>query len=229
MSTAHACGDWLLTPQGAAVHRATATAVVADLHLGYSETRRAAGEAVPLPDLGRTLAPLGAVASRFGARRLVIAGDLFESAVSPGLLDEVLNRLRQAGLELHGVVPGNHDHRLDGHAARLPLCPEGVRLGRWHVVHGDVELPAGPVVHGHFHPCLRWGGVSAPCFLVGPDRLVLPAFSQDAAGANVLAGPRWRSCRCLVPVADRVLDFGEVGLLRRARRPGPGPPSRLRR
>jgi metallophosphoesterase superfamily enzyme len=210
--------DWLLTPQGAAVHRPTATAVVADVHAGYSEARRAAGEAVPLPDLGRTLGPLAAVAERSGARRLVVAGDLFEAAPPPALAAEILDRLRGLGLELVGVVPGNHDRGLAERAAALPLCPDGIRLGRWRVLHGDGELPPGPVVHGHFHPCLRWAGVAAPCFLAGPDRLVLPAFSRDAAGVGVLGQPRWRSYRCLVPAGDRVLDFGEVGRLRRGRR-----------
>src|SRR5262249_34562148 len=37
--------DWLLTPERAAVHLPTATAIVADLHLGYNHARRRTGEA----------------------------------------------------------------------------------------------------------------------------------------------------------------------------------------
>jgi metallophosphoesterase superfamily enzyme len=70
------------------------------------------------------------------------------------------------------------------------------------------------VVHGHVHPCLRWRGLAAPCYLVDPKRLVLPAFSGDAAGAGVLRSPRWKSYRCCVVAGDRVLDFGELGRLR---------------
>ena len=41
--------EWLLTAQRAAVHLPTATAVIADLHLGYDQVRRRGGEAVPSP------------------------------------------------------------------------------------------------------------------------------------------------------------------------------------
>jgi metallophosphoesterase superfamily enzyme len=213
----HILDEWLLTPQGAAVHVPTATAVVADLHLGYGEARRSSGEAVPLPDLSRVLAPLAVVASRWRARRLVIAGDLFESAALPEFLGALRTSLQGVGLALAGLVPGNHDRDLDSHGRGFPVCRDGVLLSRWRVLHGDGELPAGPVVHGHFHPCLRWGGIAAPCFLAGPDRLVLPAFSRDAAGVGVLACRRWDSLRCLVPAGDRVLDFGEVRWLRQQR------------
>jgi metallophosphoesterase superfamily enzyme len=210
------CGDWLLTPYRAAVHRPTATAVIADLHLGYSAARRAAGEAVPLPDATGILAPLAEVARRHGARRLVIAGDVFEKAASPSLVEDLLAALGHTGLELLGVVPGNHDRQIEAHGRRLPLLPGGIRLGEWRVLHGDGKLPAGPVVHGHCHPCLRWGDdIAAPCFLVRPGRLVLPAFSADAAGGGVLREARWRSYRCLVPAGERVLDFGELRALRR--------------
>jgi putative SbcD/Mre11-related phosphoesterase len=210
--------DWLLTPQRAAVHVPTATAVVADLHLGYSEARCRAGEAVPLPDLGRVLAPLARVAERHGARRLVVAGDLFESSRIASLAEEFAVRLRAMGLELTAVVPGNHDRRLVADDTPLPLRPDGVDVGGWRVVHGDAELPTGPAVFGHFHPWLRWSrGVEGPCYLVAPDRLVLPAFSADAAGVNVLRDRRWRAYRCCVTAGEKVLDFGELRALARRR------------
>jgi metallophosphoesterase superfamily enzyme len=203
--------DWLLTPERVAVHLPSATLVIADLHLGYSAARRASGEAVPLPDLAALLAPLAAVAGRTEARRLVVAGELFEAGCSDSLLSAFLDQLRDLDLELAGIVPGNHDRGLESGGLPVPLYADGFPLGGWHVVHGDGELPAGPVVHGHIHPCLRWRGIAAPCFLLGPGRLVLPAFSRDAAGANVLRDQRWRGYRCLAPAGDRVLDFGLLG------------------
>jgi hypothetical protein len=94
---------------------------------------------------------------------------------------------------------------------------EGLRLGDWQVLHGDGELPDSPVVCGHFHPCLRRGRVAAPCFLLAERHIVLPAFSRDAAGVNVLGNGRWREYRCLVPTGEAVLDFGTVNDLTRSR------------
>jgi putative SbcD/Mre11-related phosphoesterase len=216
-------GDWLLTPERAALHLPTATAVVADLHLGYDQVRRRGGEAVPAVGLEEALAGLGAVLFRHDVRRLVIAGDLFEDGRCAGQAAELLRWLEAAGVELTGVVPGNHDRGLSKSAAVLPVVAEGVLLGGWRVVHGDGRLPRGRLVHGHVHPVLRWGPhVVAPCYLVGERRIVLPAFSADAAGVGVLDDPRWRRFRCCAIADTDVLDFGPLGDLARARKQKPG-------
>ncbi len=49
---------WHLTPEGAAIHLAEQTAVVADLHLGYEWARGAAGDCVITHSLDETLARL---------------------------------------------------------------------------------------------------------------------------------------------------------------------------
>src|SRR6516162_3659706 len=85
--------DWLLTPQRLAVHLPTATAVVADLHLGYEATRRRGGEAVPPVDLLDLLLPLGWACAGNAIRHLVIAGDLFEDAYDQALVDQLLSWL----------------------------------------------------------------------------------------------------------------------------------------
>lgn len=46
---------------------------------------------------------------------------------------------------------------------------------------------AGPrTISGRHHPALRLEGMTAPCFLLGPGRIIPPAFSQNAAGCNLL-------------------------------------------
>ena len=206
--------DWLLTPERVAIHRPTATAVVADLHLGYAQARQRRGDAVPVPPLATVLSGLRRAVERTEARRLVIAGDLFEEGrYAAELAPELRRWLDAVGLELIGVAPGNHDRGLA--TTDWPWRPDGVELGQWRIVHGDAELPAGAVVHGHVHPCLRWGGQAAPCYLATADRLVLPAFSTDAAGGNVLGDGKWREYRCLTIVGGEVLDFGIVGEMRR--------------
>ena len=208
--------EWRLTPQRVAVHLPTATAVLADLHLGYNEARRRDGEAVPPADLGLILAPLRSAAAAHGVRRVVIAGDLFESGPVASLAADLVRWMRQADLELAAVAPGNHDRGLAADARGLPIHPDGCMVGRWRVVHGDGRLPDGPVVHGHEHPWARWSGrVGGPCYLVGADRIVLPAYSEDAAGVNVVNARKWRRFRCCVVAGDRVLDFGELAALKK--------------
>jgi putative SbcD/Mre11-related phosphoesterase len=217
--------DWLLTPERVAVHLPTTTAVVADLHLGYDRARQRRGEAVPLAGLDDLLAALARLVPRHGLRRIIIAGDLFEEAAGLALVPDLLRWLGGHGLELVGIVPGNHDRGIAGAAPGLPLRPHGVRLGDWLVVHGDGALPAGRLVLGHFHPCLRWGrSIAAPCYLIGAGQIVLPAFSPDAAGGNVLGERRWHGYRCAVIAGDRVLDFGDVRRLAAARSRGRRPP-----
>jgi putative SbcD/Mre11-related phosphoesterase len=207
--------DWLLTAGRVAIHLPTATAVAADLHLGYDRVRRRSGEAVPVRSLDDELGALAKVLRAEGVRRLAIAGDLFEDGrvEREEMVEGLLRWLERQQVELAGVVPGNHDRGLGGDE-RLRICKGGIELGRWRIVHGDGDRPAGAVVQGHEHPWLRWRpGVEGPCYLVGDDHLVLPAYSPDAAGGNVRGAGRWSAYRCCVIAGDRVLDFGAVGRL----------------
>ncbi len=183
--------EWRLLPERIAIHEPTATAVAADVHLGYGEARRHGGDAVPLVSVAAQLDPLVTCMKRHGAGRLLVAGDLFEDTANPHLLAEFLDCLQQHEIGLAGIVPGNHDRQLEQHADRIRLFPDGVCLGEWRIVHGDAAEPtSGKTVHGHWHPSMPWQGRRRPCFLVGARRLVLPAFSRDAAGAS------WRHVSC---------------------------------
>jgi putative SbcD/Mre11-related phosphoesterase len=228
--------DWLLTPERVAVHWPTRTAVVADLHLGYSEARRRRGDAVPPESMGELLEPILRVMQQRGVRSLVIAGDLLEEGDCREALSSFLEWVERSDMDLVAVVPGNHDLGLasaPGLKLGLPLYPQGVTVGDWRIVHGEGSLPDGPVVHGHDHPVLRWSPksranrprfarsrfapetIDGPCYLSGPCRLVLPAFSKEAAGVNILSMPRWRAFCCHVIAGDQVIDLGEVSTLRR--------------
>ncbi len=208
--------DWLLTAVRAAIHVPSATAVVSDLHLGYGQARQRGGEAVPAAVVETAMAPLEAVFRRHGVGKLVIAGDLFEAGVNKDVIDDLLAWLHGHSVELEAVIPGNHDRGLYHCGHLLPLFPDGYQLGKWRVVHGDGELPRGPVVQGHEHPWFRWSSrVGGPCYLFRPDRLILPAYSTDAAGVNVLRCRRWRGFRCAVIAGEDVLDFGRIADLGR--------------
>jgi metallophosphoesterase superfamily enzyme len=223
--------DWLLTVERIAVHLPSATAVVADLHLGYAEARQRAGEAVPNDIADEQLAGLGRGLRQHAVRRLVVAGDLLEDGRCHAALTSFQELLGQARVELAAIVPGNHDRGLETLSPllpQLPLFPDGYPVGRWRVIHGDGPIPDGPVVQGHEHPCVRWArktravrpryfgsraardSIEGACYLAGPGRLILPAYSREAAGVNVLSARCWRSYRCYVLAGDRILDLGEL-------------------
>lgn len=230
-------GGWILTPEGAALHPAERTAVIADVHLGYEWARAAKGDCLPAHSLAETVEKLASLLDRGPVDQLIVAGDLVESPLPCRRTAEDLGGLTR-WLEARRVnlllVPGNHD----------PRQPAGTRQTRevagWTIGHGHRPIEAPRSISGHIHPVLRAGGVTAPCFLVGERTIILPAFSPNAAGWNVLAGFPDSSApdeplRCVAGAGGELLDFGPIATLcvrlklepppyrRRVRRAGTGP------
>lgn len=204
---------WRFAPEGAALHAATATAVIADVHLGYEWARAATGDVVPEHTLADTLRRLESMLGRGRFSRLVIAGDLVEPfGICPRTSRDVatLRRwLAGRGVELQGVR-GDHDR-----TARLP---ETLEVGTWTVAHGSRPVDARRAIGGHFHPALRCEGRSFPCFLFDARRIVLPAFSPNASGLDVRSAGTpadWASLRCVAAAGGDWLDFGPLAGLPR--------------
>jgi hypothetical protein len=227
---------WWLAPEGAAIHLEAETAVIADVHLGYEWARASTGDVVPAHSLPETLAKLGRLLDRAAIRHLIVAGDLVESF---GPCPRTARDLEALGgwLAERGVEPrpiqGDHDRR--------PGWPETVEVRGWTVAHGSRPVAAERRITGHLHPILRAEGRSFPCVLAGPTWLVLPAFSENAAGldvgrASLPAAVERLDGRCVAAVAEEWLDFGSLRDLRatllgpinrssgsRATRRSPGP------
>jgi uncharacterized protein len=177
---------------------------VADLHLGYPWAHRYAGQLMPITARDTTPDRLRALVDDYQPGRLVLLGDIVHRAVP-------VNPVREALLAVLDCLPpqlavtavaGNHDrnieHLLRVHNRFVPvthLAANGCVF-----VHGDAasvtaaesdiktaKEKRGWVVIGHEHPSVTLGdGVATwekyPCFLVCDGLLVLPAFSQWAAG-----------------------------------------------
>jgi uncharacterized protein len=205
MTSIRVLNAWILTAHRVAVHEPTGTAVVADMHLGYSDARRARGDAVPLTAAGDELEPLRCAHAQLRFRRLLVAGDLFEKAYLAERYLELRAVLDKLAVEWVGLVPGNHDRRLAHRTEVAPLWPDGVRVGDWQIVHGDTDPAAVRRVMGHWHPCIRFERRKLPCYLVANDCLVLPAFSRDAAGVDVARDRRWDTFRRVVIAGERVV------------------------
>src|SRR5271165_338539 len=113
--------DWLLTPQRVAIHRPSATAVAADLHLGYHDARRRCGDAIPCAETKSVLTPLVHAMEKHAVKKLIIAGDLFERAFDPTIWQEFKAHIALCEVQLVGLIPGNHDRRLDYADTELPI------------------------------------------------------------------------------------------------------------
>lgn len=216
----HEHEGWLLTPEGAAIRPEEATAVVADVHLGYEWARGAAGDCVPAHSLSETIDRLARVLTQAETRRLVVAGDLVESprpcARTAADVARLEDWLSARGVDLI-LVAGNHDRSL-GSSPRPPAIVASLDLAGWTVRHGDRPVIDERAVIGHHHPALRVGGLASRCFLAGPRLLVLPAFSANAAGLDLATTPApaaWADAglRCLAATSDGLLDFGPVATL----------------
>lgn len=206
---------WSFTPEGAAVHVDGRTAVIADVHLGYEWARASGGDVVPPHSLAETIGKLSSLFGRASIARLIVAGDLVESARPCPRTVRDVHRLR-AWLTAQGVemiwLRGNHD------PPRRPALPSSIVSDGWTISHGDRFLPGGKCIFGHHHPALKADGLSAPCFLVGAETIALPAFSANAAGLDVCAGRlpealRREPLRCVAGLGGALLDFGPLDQL----------------
>jgi uncharacterized protein len=186
--------DWLLLPQRFAVHAPSATAVLADVHLGYSAARQRLGDAIPWRSVEEEMQPLVVAAASHDIRAVVVAGDLFERGYDAALCAQWLDVLGRLKIRFAALVPGNHDRGID--KSSLPLFADGYELAGWRIRHGDGPGADEKAVTGHWHPAVRWKRRKVPCFLARGQHLILPAFSLDAAGVDVRSDARWRDWDC---------------------------------
>lgn len=214
-------GRWQFLPQGVLWHPGARAVVIADLHLGYEHMRARGGDFLPRYTVDDVFARLDPLFRFTACETLIVAGDVVESRDALKRTSNALGEFA-AGLEARKVQPvfiqGNHD------TGSLGGCPESFEIDGWTIRHGhDIprESPdAGRAeIIGHLHPVLRWNGHAFRVFLSAPTRILLPAFSTDAAGVD-LADPfrfpdsDWGSHECWACRDGDVLPFGSLASLR---------------
>jgi DNA ligase-associated metallophosphoesterase len=177
----------LLDPGGALWWPERQTLVVADLHLEKGSACAVRGHLVPPWDTRATLDRLAVLLRRYGPRTVLALGDSFHDSHGAGRLMAADSARLAAMAGAHGFVwlMGNHD----------PLPPAGVAgaTAEWWEADGLVFRHeaggAGPEVCGHHHPkasiATRALTITRPCFVVGPNRLMLPAFGAFTGGLDV--------------------------------------------
>lgn len=214
-------GPWHFLPEGALWHPDARIVVIADSHLGYERTRTRRGDSLPVYSHADVRARLQPILTATACEKIVVAGDVIDSRAS---LDRSANALLDFSgwLAALGVDPvfirGNHDTH------GLEHCPESVEIDGWTIRHGHDpaplnHLPEQPEIVGHLHPALRWSGHSFRAFLSSSRRILLPAFTADAAGVD-LADPvffrdeDWGDHDCWVCRSHDVVPFGNLRSLR---------------
>jgi DNA ligase-associated metallophosphoesterase len=186
MTTILAGGQPLcLLAEKAAFLASSRTLLVADAHLGKAVSFRALGVPVPRGTTSETLAGLSALVARTGARRIVFLGDFLHSAhahAAATLAAVAAWRRAHADLELV-LVRGNHDDRAGDPPAQLGMhiVDEPFMHGGLALCHHPKRIAGAYVLAGHLHPCVSVGGrgwdhLRLPCFWLGDDVGVLPAF-----------------------------------------------------
>ncbi len=158
------------------------TLAVADIHWGYAQSHRRAGNLLPLWGNEEIVRRLRRVLHRYRPRRMIWLGD---SLHTPGSADEAerfLDELRDVEVI---VVRGNHDRKWP-RADRAEF-----RLGSCLFHHGDGARTLAPEeveIIGHIHPAFSWSDgaglrLKVPALVQGPRRIILPSFSDWSAGA----------------------------------------------
>ena len=197
----------LLMAERCAFWRERRILLVADPHFGKAAAFRAGGIPVPSGTTIETVSRLQLAASRSGAGQIIFLGDFLHAR--SGRSDETLSALEEwrranaaIGLTL---VRGNHDRHAGDPPRELEIeCVDApYALHPFVLAHYPSSSVDGYVLAGHVHPGVRLYGRGGqrerlPCFVIGEDYAVLPAFGEftglaeidppPAADVYVLAG-----------------------------------------
>lgn len=173
--------QFVARPSGALFWPQGGWLMVADLHLGKSERMaRRGGALLPPYEAEATLARLETEIAATAAAQVLCLGDSFDDDAACVELDDAVRARLWGMAQGRGWrwITGNHDRMPVG--ARLPGdTAEAVVLGAVTLRH---ETGEGPDITGHFHPAIRLAGERRRAFLIGADRVILPAFGAYTGG-----------------------------------------------
>ncbi|MFT3814365.1 MAG: ligase-associated DNA damage response endonuclease PdeM [Acidovorax sp.] len=169
--------------------------MIADLHLGKSDTFRASGISVPYAVQQHDLARLDALLAAVRPRALVVLGDFVHGSLVARQTLQAWQALRQAhGATRFILTRGNHDRSLAAQHGLMDevlaeLCIDGVRMAHegYEAARGVPGTSHWLHISGHHHPVFRarsWHK-ALPAMVHDGQRLVLPAFSEFTAGLRI--------------------------------------------
>jgi DNA ligase-associated metallophosphoesterase len=171
------------------------TLVVADLHWGKPALSATAGAPRPLATSSDDLARLDSALQRTSARRMVVLGDLFHAKagrVASHTLAELRRWRSLAGNFEILLVRSNHDRHSGDPPRDLQInsVDPPAFVPPFIFRHEPAESDGGYGLAGHIHPGLILVGrglqrETLPCFLVGKQRAIIPAFGSFTAFGTI--------------------------------------------
>jgi putative SbcD/Mre11-related phosphoesterase len=174
---------WWLSSGRSLFLAAEKTLVVADIHWGYADSHRRAGNLLPRWGNTETAERLRRLLDFYQPARMIWLGDSLHTASSTEAAEEFL--AAHAPPEMV-ILRGNHDRKWGR------ITADTFRLGRCFFHHGDQEIAVDPgltEIIGHIHPAISLGDgagtrVRAPVLVHGRQRLIMPTFSDWSSGAS---------------------------------------------
>lgn len=183
---------WLLADK-AVYWPARKMLIIADIHFGKAAAFRALGVPVPRGTTTQNLLALDALLATYACDEIIFLGDFLHAraAHAAATVAAMLAwRARHPHLLLT-VVRGNHDAHAGDPAAALDMrmADEPHQVDTLAFCHHPDTPAAGYVLAGHVHPVFHLraarGGLRLPCFLLGPERAILPSFGAFTGGHAV--------------------------------------------
>ncbi|SDF38960.1 MULTISPECIES: ligase-associated DNA damage response endonuclease PdeM [unclassified Duganella] len=202
----------LMLPQKALYWPRESMLIVADIHFGKAASFRALGVPVPAGTTSANLLALERLVAQLPVRHIMFLGDFLHAraAHAPATLAAMQAwRERHPELQLT-LVRGNHDAHAGDPPAQLGISvvDEPHVLGPFAFCHHPDILVPSYVLAGHVHPVYRlrsgWDSLLLPCFLMGPQHLVLPSFGAFTGGHPVAPQP---GERLFVSSGEAVLEI----------------------
>lgn len=156
---------------------------VADLHLGKAgRIARREGRLTPPYETRETLARLDELVARLKPRTVLCLGDSFDDDGAAAALDaaeRAMLNVMLAGRRWLWIA-GNHDPAPVGLGGESRAEAEMDGLTYRHIA----RRGAAGEVSGHYHPKVRLTGRSRRAFLIGAEKIVLPAFGLYTGGLD---------------------------------------------
>jgi DNA ligase-associated metallophosphoesterase len=171
--------------------------IIADIHFGKAAAFRSFGIPVPRGTTTENLQALDALIELTGARHVLFLGDFLHArAAHAASTQSAMLAWRQRRCELIlTLVRGNHDKHAGDPAVQLgiDLVDEPYTVGPYSFCHHpDIAAPA-YVLAGHVHPvyvlATRSDALRLPCFIAGPQRMILPSFGAFTGGHALRPAP----------------------------------------